>query len=130
MTVDTTLTFAARRNIPIRYSRPQLQLTMKAMSRVAEIQQKRERVFYKKRMAGNKERDLAIDKKLVAENSHLLPRMRGSEKKRLEEAGEEVDEEEELVVTTKAKVFGTQKMGKKRVKVDGGIEGEDAMDMD
>lgn len=129
MTVDTTLTFAARRNIPIRYSRPQVQTTLKAMSRVAEIQQKRERVFYKKRMEGNKARELENDKKLVAENSHLLPRMRGSERKRLEEAGEEVNEEDELVVTTKAKVFGVQNMGKRKVRVDGVIEGDDEMDM-
>ena len=35
------------------------------MERVSEIRAKRERAFYKNRMAGNKERALAAAKKLV-----------------------------------------------------------------
>lgn len=73
MTVDSTLTFAARRNVPMRYNREHIQTTIKAMDRVAEIRARRERVFYKRRMAGNKLRQLEADKKLVAENQHLLP---------------------------------------------------------
>lgn len=94
MTVDSTLQFAARRNVPVRYDRDLMQKTLRAMERVTEIRQRRERVFYKKRMAGKKERELAIARKLVAENEHLLPRLRGSEKKRLREQGmteEEID---------------------------------------
>lgn len=128
MTVDTTLQFAARRNVPVRYNRDLVQTTLKAMQRVSEIREKRERVFYKKRMEGNKEREKANDKKLVEENSHLLPRMRGSERKALEEAGEEINEDE-LAVQTRAKVFGKQNMGKMRVRVNGEVEG-DEMDMD
>ena len=73
MTVDSTLTFAARRNVPVRYNRDLVTTTLKAMQRVAEIRAKRERVFYRKRMAGNRERQLADDRKLVVENQHLLP---------------------------------------------------------
>src|SRR5271169_389727 len=80
MVVDSTLTFAARRNIPIRYNRDLVATTLKAMQRVGEIRQKRERVFYKKRMEGNKEKERAANRRLVTENQHLLPRMRGSEK--------------------------------------------------
>jgi len=43
------------------------------MERVEEIREKRERVFYKQRMAGNRARALAEDRKLVDENQHLLP---------------------------------------------------------
>jgi len=46
-------------------------------------------------------------------------------RKKLEEAGEEVDEEE-IMLENKVKVFGKQKM---KLLVDGGVEGED-MDMD
>lgn len=35
-------------------------------------------------MAGNKERQRAADRKLVAENKHLLPRVRGSERMAIE----------------------------------------------
>ena len=46
---------------------------MEAMSRVGEIRAKRERQFYKNRMAGNRAAQLEADRKLVAENQHLLP---------------------------------------------------------
>lgn len=73
MVVDTTLTFSARRHIPTRYSRDLVAKTLTAMQRVEEIRRKRERVFYRNRMAGNKERERAANKKLVEENQHLLP---------------------------------------------------------
>ena len=128
MVVDSTLTFAARRNVPVRYNRDLVATTLKAMSRVSEIRQRRERVFYKKRMEGNKERQKAADRKLVAENEHLLPKMRASERKALEEAGQLVDENELPKQTSK--VFGKQKeRGQRRMLVDGGVEG-DEMEMD
>jgi large subunit ribosomal protein L24e len=73
MTVDTSLTFAARRNIPVRYNRELVSKTLQAMRRVEEIRQKREHRFYKHRMYGNKARSLEEDRKLVEENQHLLP---------------------------------------------------------
>jgi large subunit ribosomal protein L24e len=125
MVVDSTLTFAARRNVPVRYNRDLVAKTLKAMERVSEIRQKRERVFYKKRMAGNKEREKEANRKLVAENQHLLPKMRASERAALEERVGEVKElplEQE-----KTKVFGKMKQ-RRKVLVDGGVE--DEMDMD
>ena len=73
LTVDSTLAFAARRNVPVRYNRDLVATTLRAMQRVSEIKQRRERAFYRKRMAGNKERRREADRKLVAENQHLLP---------------------------------------------------------
>ncbi|KAH0542895.1 hypothetical protein FGG08_002755 [Glutinoglossum americanum] len=80
MVVDSTLTFAARRNTPVRYNRDLVATTLKAMQRVSEIRSRRERVFYKNRMAGNKERERAANRKLVAENEHLLPKSSVTEK--------------------------------------------------
>ncbi|KAF4991935.1 hypothetical protein FGRMN_7489 [Fusarium graminum] len=121
MTVDSTLQFAARRNVPVRYNRELMGKTLKAMERVSEIRQRRERVFYKKRMAGKRERELGLARKLVAENEHLLPRMRGSEKKRLRDLGmteEEIEELEPERVSSKA--FGGEK---KRVAI--AVEADD-----
>lgn len=73
MTVDSTLAFAQRRNIPVRYNRELLATTLQAMQRVSEIRSRRERQFYKNRMKGNKAKQLEADRKLVAENQHLLP---------------------------------------------------------
>ncbi|KAJ1337560.1 large subunit ribosomal protein L24e [Microdochium nivale] len=136
MTVDSTLQFAARRNVPVRYNRDLVTRTLKAMERIAEIRAKRERVFYKKRMAGNRARQLAEDRKLVSTHSHLLPRMRGSEKRRLQiEQG--LTEEEiaamPIVEDKKTKVFGKEKI-RQKVRIDGGVEfdgvGDDTMEVD
>lgn len=72
LAVDSTLTFSKRRNVPVRYNRELVDTTLKAMDRIEEIRQKRERAFYKNRMLGNKERQLAADKKLVEDNPELL----------------------------------------------------------
>ena len=114
MTVDSTLTFAARRNVPVRYNRELVATTLKAMKRVGEIRQRRERAFYKKRMEGNKERMKAEDRKLVAENSHLLPR------ERVDELGEEEVME---VDGEKVKAISKRKGEiKRRLLVNGGVE--------
>jgi len=138
MLVDSTLTFAQRRNVPIRYNRDLVASTLRAMSRVGEIRARRERVFYKKRMAGNKAAQRAADRKLVAENDHLLPKMRASERRRLEEEGVDVDEvaevEVERVKERRAEVFGkvNERRLKRKVRVDGGVEeeGGDEMEVD
>jgi large subunit ribosomal protein L24e len=130
MVVDSTLTLAARRNVPVRYNRETVATVLKAIPRIEEIRLRRERVFYKKRMAGNKEREKAANRKLVAENEHLLPKMRGSERLALEQKrleGEEVEEEEVTMKSEKVKVFGKQKLRRKLL-VDGGVEEE--MDLD
>ncbi|KTW32777.1 ATPase-activating ribosome biosynthesis protein [Pneumocystis jirovecii RU7] len=68
MAIDTTLTFASRRNIPIRYNRDVVANTLKAINRVSEIRTRRERIFYKHRMAGNKTKLLEEAKKLIKMN--------------------------------------------------------------
>lgn len=124
--VDTTLQFAARRNVPVRYDRDLMQKTIHAMNRVSEIRSRRERVFYKKRMAGNRARALADARRLVAENEHLLPRMRGSEKRALAEQGAsaeevaEMEREQALSGKRRSKVFGEEKV-RQRLTVDGDV---------
>ena len=124
MTVDQTLQFAARRNIPVRYDRNLVSTTLKAMKRVSEIRARRERVFFKQRMAGNRERVRAANRKLVAENEHLLPRQRASE--RIAAEVEEPLEVEAMQIPVQ-KLQEKTRM-KQRVKVGGGVE--DMMDMD
>ncbi|KAI0391504.1 ribosomal protein L24e-domain-containing protein [Xylariaceae sp. FL0594] len=130
MTVDSTLQFAQRRNVPVRYNRTLWEQTMKAMARIQEIRTKRERVHYKKRMEGKRARELAADRKLVETQSHLLPKMRGSERRRLLEQGlapEEIDQMEETLPTEKAKVMGKEKL-RQKLRVDGGVEFEGVSD--
>ncbi|CAN8097248.1 unnamed protein product [Discula destructiva] len=124
MTVDSTLVFGARRNIPVKYDRELMGKTLKAMERISEIRQRRERVFYKQRMAGKRAQELREARKLVAEHEHLLPVMRASERKRLEAAaGEGVAVEEAKMSKRKnaVQVFGKE-LRRKRVTVDGDVE--------
>lgn len=92
-------------------------------------------------MKGNKQREKDANRKLVAENEHLLPRVRGSElKRRREEEQEdmevevevEVDEEEVVVedeeeerVEVKKKKGILKGKRKQRLLVSGGTENED-----
>ncbi|ODQ80777.1 hypothetical protein BABINDRAFT_160989 [Babjeviella inositovora NRRL Y-12698] len=104
LAIDSTLTFAARRNVPVRYNRDLVATTLTAMARVEEIRQKRERAFYKNRMRGNKSRQLALDKKLIADNPALLKMRevelrRKAEKLAAKEAAMEIDEDEEMDVS-------------------------------
>jgi large subunit ribosomal protein L24e len=98
MTVDTTLTFAARRNVPVRYNRELVATTLVAMKRVEEIRQRRERVFYRKRMEGNTARSLEEDRKLVEENQHLLPPGERYVQENKMEMEEDMEQDEEMQI--------------------------------
>jgi large subunit ribosomal protein L24e len=116
MMVDTTLQFAARRNIPVRYNRDLVAKTLAAMHRVSEIRARRERVFYKKRMAGNRKRELETARKLVETHSHLLPKIRGSVRKKMLEVeqkqGRTLTQEE--VKELEKEVVAERKMGRSK----------------
>jgi large subunit ribosomal protein L24e len=138
MVVDGALALAARRNVPIRYNRENVATALKAMQRFSEVKQRRERVFYKKRMEGNRERQLEADKKLVEENQHLLPRelrdvlpeMEGQVVAEQEmdvdvEMESEMDvEEEEVEVKAKVKAGKMKQQRKLKMNVGGGFERE------
>lgn len=125
MTVDSTLVFGARRNVPVKYDRDLVQKTLKAMERIGEIRRRRERVFYKQRMAGRRAQELREARKLVADHEHLLPKMRASERKRLEAEGVDVEAVAAASVRGQkkqaAKAFGGE-VRRKRITVDGDVE--------
>ncbi|KAI4147152.1 MAG: hypothetical protein LQ340_005679 [Diploschistes diacapsis] len=129
--VDSTLQFAARRNVPVRYNREHIATTIEAMKRITEIRARRERQFYKRRMAGNKVRQRELDRKLVEENQHLLPRERASERL-AREAEEEIKEAEELGVeamdTTITAPITKRQRTRQKLLVGGGVE--ESMDVD
>ncbi|KAJ3355230.1 ATPase-activating ribosome biosynthesis protein [Entophlyctis luteolus] len=72
MTVDQTLEFEKRRNVPVRYDRELMATTIKAMKRIQEIKAKRERVFAKKRLQGRREQEKSAALKLVQKNVELV----------------------------------------------------------
>lgn len=70
---DSTFEFEKRRNVPVRYDRNLMATTVKAMKRVAEIRARRERAFYKNRMADKHEKEKAEDIRVVQQNIELAP---------------------------------------------------------
>jgi large subunit ribosomal protein L24e len=131
MTVDSTLQFQQRRNIPVRYNRELTAKTLLAMERIEEVRRRREKAFYRKRMEGVKERELEADRKLVAENQHLLPPQYRDqvEKVLAEEVVEEMDLEEENVLAEKQKAKVKTKKKQKLLR-DGTVEEDEEMDVD
>jgi large subunit ribosomal protein L24e len=128
MVCDSTLLFGTRRDVPQRYNRDLVEKTIGAMKRISEIRSRRERAFYKKRMAGKRSRELADARKLVAENEHLLPRLRGSEVRRRQEAAAAGEEEladfsvlDAVSAKSQSRLFGGEKR-RLRVRVDGQVE--------
>ena len=122
----------------MRYDRDLVAKTVQGMERIAEVRERREGVFFRQRMKGNKQREVLENARLVAEQSHLLPRIRGSERVALErvreerermEVEEEEEEEKEEVERERAeKVKGLKGKVKARLLVGGGVE--DTMDVD
>ncbi|CDR37374.1 RHTO0S02e14048g1_1 [Rhodotorula toruloides] len=72
MTVDSTLQFEKRRHVPVVYDRDLVQATVAGMKRIAEIKARRERAFFKARMAAAKEGQLTNDSLEVTRSGHLL----------------------------------------------------------
>ncbi|KAF9246320.1 ribosomal protein L24e-domain-containing protein [Melanogaster broomeanus] len=69
MTIDATIDFEKRRNVPVRYDRELVQTTIKAMKRVGEIKQRREHAFWKQRMAVAREKHRTHRAKKLAAKS-------------------------------------------------------------
>ncbi|EPS44303.1 hypothetical protein H072_1702 [Dactylellina haptotyla CBS 200.50] len=125
MIVDSTLSFAARRNTPTRYSRDLVATTLKTMQRVSEIQARREMAFYKRRMAGNTSVRRAADRKLVEENQHMLPEVRA----RISEVGApEMDEVDAVSVEAAYPIALPTRQAARKLRQQ--AQSQDAMDIE
>lgn len=78
MTMDSTLEFEKRRNVPVKYDRDLVATTVSAMSRIQEIKARRERAFFKNRMLAAKPVSIRTDALEVLSGSHLLGRDKDS----------------------------------------------------
>ncbi|KAF9053766.1 hypothetical protein BDZ89DRAFT_1004795 [Hymenopellis radicata] len=87
MTIDSTIDFEKRRNIPVRYDRELMQKTIEGMKRISEIKQRRERAFWKNRMALSREKQRTHRKKTMeaAKSSSLVQPMETSEPTKIRE---------------------------------------------
>mmetsp|Transcript_38526 Transcript_38526/g.79022 ORF Transcript_38526/g.79022 Transcript_38526/m.79022 type:complete len:158 (-) Transcript_38526:37-510(-) len=72
MVLDSTFEFEKRRNRPIKYDRETMAITLRAMKKVAEIREKRERAFIKKRMLVKKVHEKVANLKELKQNIDLI----------------------------------------------------------
>lgn len=74
MTIDASLEFEKKRNVPVRYDRDLMETTVKAMKRVEEIRAKRDRLHYLTR--GSMKNKVAMDDRqsqtIIRQGRHLL----------------------------------------------------------
>jgi large subunit ribosomal protein L24e len=72
MVLDSTFEFEKRRNRPQKYDREKMAVTLRAMKKVAEIKEKRERAFFKKRMQAKKVHEKVANLKELKQNIDLI----------------------------------------------------------
>jgi len=72
MTIDSTIDFEKRRNVPIRYDRELVKTTINAMKRIGDIKSRRERAFWKSRMAASREKLRAHRKKVTEQTKSSI----------------------------------------------------------
>ncbi|KAK3097009.1 hypothetical protein FSP39_005561 [Pinctada imbricata] len=95
LTVDPSLEFEKRRNVPIKYNRELWQTTVKAMKRIEEIRVKRQNQFIRNRLRKGKELRKEADVKEVEKNIHLI-KSPAAKAKRLEKKMMQVVKEEDI----------------------------------
>ncbi|XP_046864299.1 probable ribosome biogenesis protein RLP24 [Xenia sp. Carnegie-2017] len=72
LAVDATFEFEKKRDIPVRYSNENVKQTVKAMKRISEIQEKRQKQFIKNRLKTSKKLLDEADYKEVQMNINLI----------------------------------------------------------
>jgi len=72
MSVDTTFDFERLRHRPVKYDRELMKKTVRAMGRVQEIKEAREKRFWDKRMEGNQKQQEQRDLKEVEQGLDLI----------------------------------------------------------
>jgi large subunit ribosomal protein L24e len=72
MVLDSTFEFEKRRHRPEKYDREKMAVALRAMKKVAEIKDKRERAFIKKRMKVKKVHEKVADMKELKQNIDII----------------------------------------------------------
>ncbi|KAK3611083.1 hypothetical protein CHS0354_030039 [Potamilus streckersoni] len=96
LTVDPSLEFEKRRNVPVKYNRVLWKKTVEAIKRIEEIKIKRQNQFIKNRLKKGKELRKEADIRDVEKNIHLIKspaaRAKKLEKKLVQVIQEEDDD--------------------------------------
>ena len=72
LVLDSTFEFEKRRHRPVKYDREKMAITLRAMKKVAEVREKRERAFIKKRLSVRKQVEKLANIKELKENIDII----------------------------------------------------------
>ncbi|KAK7086664.1 hypothetical protein SK128_017524 [Halocaridina rubra] len=114
LTVDPSFEFEKRRNVPVKYNRELWQKSMKAMKRITEIREKRERKFVMDRLLVDFENQRVHNRVIVKKHLDLI-RSPAAGLRRGNVVLNEEDLEEDVMHRIIAEVSQTEKMKKKKV---------------
>lgn len=90
MVLDSTFEFEKRRNRPVKYDREKMAVTLRAMKKVAEIREKRERAFIKKRMQVKKVHEKVANLKELRQNIDIIQPAAVKMKERIKQRDQEM----------------------------------------
>jgi len=90
MVLDSTFEFEKRRNRPQKYDREKMAGTLRAMKKVAEIREKRERAFIKKRMQVKKVHEKVANLKELKQNIDIIKPAALKMRERIKQASQEM----------------------------------------
>ncbi|KAK4689265.1 large subunit ribosomal protein L24e, partial [Tremellales sp. Uapishka_1] len=117
---DSTFEFEKRRNVPVRYDRELVATTLEAMKRVQEIKEKREKAFWKNRMAGNPARNLRAQAADIERHIELVrPRS-----KTASTSTPNLAEKEKIREKIKVRAAGRKAMAQDQIKKAGAMKRE------
>jgi large subunit ribosomal protein L24e len=108
MTVDSTFEFEKRRNRPVKYNRELMQTTLRAMKRVAEIQEKRKEMFYKMRMRAHKVTQRDVIKAEIKRGIELIAPPAADKEKAITLATSKMAARQRVLAETRAGVAAMQ----------------------
>ncbi|KAJ1476601.1 C15orf15 [Baffinella frigidus] len=72
LVLDATFEFEKKRNRPVKYDREKMAVTLQAMKKVAEIRERRERAFIKKRILSKKHLEKAANLRELKQNIDII----------------------------------------------------------
>ncbi|KAL4660703.1 putative ribosome biogenesis protein RLP24 [Arapaima gigas] len=115
LTVDNSLEFEKRRNIPVKYQRELWNKTVEAMKKVEEIKAKRQTQFIKNRLKKGKELEKAEAINEVKKNIHLIKAPHAAKARKMEEKMvQKLQEDVEMVEVIQYYVDSTEEFGRRK----------------
>jgi len=103
LTMDTTFEFEKKRNVPVKYDRELVTTTVKAMKKISEVKEQRQKQFYENRMKAKKKSEKLEALKDLEKNIDVIQSPSAIQRQQEEEP-------QKIKIKAKKKAIKTDKM--------------------